>query len=72
MGPTQASHNALINKGKESIVTRIRAHLMGHLPYTRLPDFDHRNPVSFCLQAQVNGIYCIYCRESDAADTMAH
>ena len=55
-GPHPGSHNALINNGKESIVTRIRAHLMGHLPYTRLSDFDYRNPVSFFLQVQVNGL----------------
>jgi hypothetical protein len=53
LGPP--SHNAPINNGKEFIFTHIRAHLMGHLPYTRLPDFDYRNPVSFWNQVQVNG-----------------
>lgn len=49
----------------------IRAHLMGHLPYTRFPDFDNRDPVLFCSQVQVNKITGFTYRECSAGDNMA-
>lgn len=48
---------------------------MGHLPDTRFPDFDYRDPVLFCpprLQVQVNNIIEFICRECSTGDTMAH
>jgi hypothetical protein len=69
VGPTRPQSEGWLHK--EFIFTRVRAHLMGHLPCTRFPDFDYRDPVLFCSQVQVNEIIGFTCRECSTGD-MAH
>ena len=61
--PTRAQSEGWLHK--EFIFTGVRAHLMGHLLCTRFPDFDHRDPVLFCSQVQVNEIIGFTCRTGD-------